>query len=532
MEANENPDPRSLTDAKSSEVPRRVLGERRTEFVRIIVQCLYSLGYRRAAATLESESGVSHDSPEYTALFLDVMAGRWDDCIATIDSIEDMDCGARAAAAFLVWKEHFLELLGLKDGFLMARDVLSERIAPLDMDRQRVHGLARLLISSEGIVNVEDRVRRRLGLLLDLVEVLPPWVRVPSARLEHLVEMTVLKQVASCFYHNSPGEVTLYEDHKCSQEQIPSKCSQILYDHKNEVWFVQFSHNGDYLASSSRDCTAIIWAVNKDDSISLRHVLEGHMKPISFLAWSPNDRMLLTCGNGEALKLWDVCDGMCKFTFTGGANRIISSCAWFPESEKIVCGSWEPDNRIFTCDLEGNELEVWEGERMPKVTDLAVTPDGRCLISICSNKEILIRDFHRGNEWKIHEEHSITSLSLSSDGQFLIVNLNSEEIHLWNINVSSSLPDKFRGHKQGKYVIRSCFGGSNSLFIASGSEDSQIYIWQRHREMPIKILTGHSMTVNCVSWNPAKPRMLASASDDRTVRIWMANVNNNAKFHM
>ncbi|RWW74728.1 hypothetical protein BHE74_00017319 [Ensete ventricosum] len=214
--------------------------------------------------------------------------------------------------------------------------------------------------------------------------------------------------------------------------------------------------------------------VNKDDSISLRHVLEGHMKPISFLAWSPNDRMLLTCGNGEALKLWDVCNGMCKFTFTGGANRIISSCAWFPESEKIVCGSWEPDNRIFTCDLEGNELEVWEGERMPKVTDLAVTPDGRCLISICSNKEILIRDFHRGNEWKIHEEHSITSLSLSSDGQFLIVNLNSEEIHLWNINVSSSLPDKFRGHKQGKYVIRSCFGGSNSLFIASGSEDSQV----------------------------------------------------------
>ncbi|URD87353.1 LisH [Musa troglodytarum] len=54
----------------------------------------------------------------------------------------------------------------------------------------------------------------------------------------------------------------------------------------------------------------------------------------------------------------------------------------------------------------------------------------------------------------------------------------------------------------------------------------EIYIWQRHRETPIKILTGHSMTVNCVSWNPAKPHMLASASDDRTVRIWMANVIN------
>lgn len=54
----------------------------------------------------------------------------------------------------------------------------------------------------------------------------------------------------------------------------------------------------------------------------------------------------------------------------------------------------------------------------------------------------------------------------------------------------------------------------------------QIYIWQRHKEMPIKILSGHSMTVNCVSWNPTRPNMLASASDDRTVRVWLGNQNN------
>lgn len=36
---------------------------------------------------------------------------------------------------------------------------------------------------------------------------------------------------------------------------------QILTEHENEVWFVQFSNNGEYLASSSSDCTAIIWKV-------------------------------------------------------------------------------------------------------------------------------------------------------------------------------------------------------------------------------------------------------------------------------
>lgn len=130
-----------------------------------------------------------------------------------------------------------------------------------------MHKLAFGLISLReiGLVKIENEVihEMRKRLIAELEEVLPPPITLPERRLEHLVEMVVSSQINSCIYHNSFDAISLYEDHHCGRDQIPTETIQILTEHKNEVWFVQFSNNGDYLASSSSDCTAIIWKEDK-----------------------------------------------------------------------------------------------------------------------------------------------------------------------------------------------------------------------------------------------------------------------------
>jgi len=71
----------------------------------------------------------------------------------------------------------------------------------------------------------------------------------------------------------------------------------------------------------------------------------------------------------------------------------------------------------------------------------------------------------------------ITSLALTRDGAYALVNLASQQIHLWDLAKGRPV-QKYTGHVQNKYIIRSCFGGVDESFILSGSEGTAGGPWQ------------------------------------------------------
>ena len=91
---------------------------------------------------------------------------------------------------------------------------------------------------------------------------------------------------------------------------------QILDNHRDEVWHVQFSHSGTMLASASKDTTALVWRVGSLGDPILMHTLAGHDKAVAFLTWSPDDSRILTCG----------ADNEVGFVFIGSLSR--HDCKW------------------------------------------------------------------------------------------------------------------------------------------------------------------------------------------------------------
>lgn len=509
----------------------------REEYIRLLQQSLRGLGFTSIAKNLEDESGVPYEDENVEALSAAVLAGDWKKVQALLESLQVGNEENMVTAKFSILTQKYLEALESSDTDL-AVHTLQVELAPLSVSnrwRQQLHFLASLLLKHSPLLHQMDKgLAGRQALLRKLQQLLPTAVRLPEDRLQVLVEQALQRQRAECIYHNTNEHTfSLLTDHRCSRDRIPTKTVQVLEDHLDEVWHIQFSHNGKYLASASKDCTAIIWEVSPCGGLSVLHVLRGHTDSLAFVAWSPDDDKILTCGNDCHVNLWEVSSGTCLRNYAKHTNHV-TACAWLPCGTRFVSGGH--DKNMYLWDIEGNELYHWA---VARINDLAITSGGRKLVSTCSEKKLRSYDLETHHENAVEVKTAITSISASRDGHFLLANLASQQIQLWEEVSPPRLKEgsveaeqiqglrfvmayKFCGQseKQGRFVIRSCFGGSEESFVVSGSEDSLLYIWHLQSGNLLDVLPGHCGTINAVSWNPARPTMFASASDDHTIRIW------------
>lgn len=80
---------------------------------------------------------------------------------------------------------------------------------------------------------------------------------------------------------------------------------QILQEHSDDVWFLQFSRNGKYLASSSNDRSAIIWEVRLIFDRPLSMVVLTRDYQFSYVNYSFSAVIFLLCLFSGFNKLYD-----------------------------------------------------------------------------------------------------------------------------------------------------------------------------------------------------------------------------------
>ncbi|KAG2172770.1 hypothetical protein INT43_000117 [Umbelopsis isabellina] len=517
-----NPASDSLTNGHTEWVQLSENGNRQVkkhELVRLMVQSLRDLGYSTSATALEKESGYLLESAPVIQFRQGVLEGDWARVDELLPSLQLKDDAHTVELKFLLRRQNYLELLEVRE-LKRAIHVLRNELAPLQFNTEELHALSSLIMCStaeELLKNAnwdgKDGTSRQ-QLLVKLQRFISPTVMVPEHRLNTLLHQSFDQQLNYCLYHNNDEEnFSLYSDHVCDSDHcFPSKTVKVLENHTDEVWYVAFSNNGRYLASVSKDQTCVVWNMS---TFEVTAKLTGHSDGISYCAWSPDDSMLLTCGSDNVVRLWDPLTGGLVGAYKKHTDQV-TSCAWLPDGEHFITGAM--DKCLYLWDTAGNVLYTWPAQR---IMDMAISKDGTRMVTITYEKKIAVYDLINLKpfySWELSEEHSITSISLSDDGRLALVNVSSQELHLWDLD-TKKLVNKYQGQKQVDNVIRSTFGGFNQAFVLSGSEDHNVYVWNRKHGTLLQVLEGHSAMVNSVSWSPTNPNIFASASDDKTVRM-------------
>lgn len=214
-----------------SENPSEMLGPsgkiKRKEFLRIILQCLNSLGYKKTASCLESESGVSYKSKEFVILETLIMTGNLNASLGYLSSLRDIFGEAIEPALFRVFRQCLIEYLK-RDEITLALDMLRKQVSALNMDPYEIQSLASTMFTFEGMGSGNDHDVREI-LLEDLEELLPPPISIPDGRLEQLILTTVMAWVNACMYHNQSDmiPISLFEDHSCGKGHFPTTTTQV-----------------------------------------------------------------------------------------------------------------------------------------------------------------------------------------------------------------------------------------------------------------------------------------------------------------
>jgi eukaryotic-like serine/threonine-protein kinase len=298
-------------------------------------------------------------------------------------------------------------------------------------------------------------------------------------------------------------------------EVEPHGAASVLHGHKNYVYPVAYSPDGQWIASGDWDDKVLLWdAVNGEKAATLPHT--GNIRALVFSTDSM--RLISAAYLDESLHVWNVATARRQSKWKSPGRVVIQALAMSPNGARIAVADADGSASIIDA-ATGAHLQSFRmaaGDFAKK--SLAYSPDGRLLAGTGEDEtQIDIRDAQTGRRSARLIGHSgcVHSVSFSDDGRLLASASADRTVRIWNVAMLK-LVTVLKGHTD---VVFSEAFHPDGKRLASAGRDRAIWIWDLAAGEDVARLEGHMNYVFSLAFSP-DGRSLASGSGDGTVRIW------------
>ncbi len=244
--------------------------------------------------------------------------------------------------------------------------------------------------------------------------------------------------------------------------------------------------------------------------------------PCHAIAWSPDGDLLAT-GEGRLVRLWEVATGR-ELRRLAGHEGMVSAVAWSQDGRLLASASHDRTVRLWEPATGRERARLWGHTSW--VSSVAFQPGaglaGGLLASASYDRTARLWDLRSGRETRSLPGHGswVLSVAWSPNGQRLATGCADGTIRLWN-PTTGDLTGELRGHEDWVRCVAFNAAGMTAEgggLLASASEDRTVRIWETATGRELHRLP-HLDQVHAVAWSP-DGTSLASASEDRTVRLW------------
>lgn len=286
-----------------------------------------------------------------------------------------------------------------------------------------------------------------------------------------------------------------------------------VFIHSGNVVALAWSPDNRRIVTACEDGTAQVWDITSGNQVLVYH---GHVGPVWTVDWSRDGRYIASGGDDHTVQVWDPTSGNLIYTYTGHSAPI-ESLAWSPDSQRVASASDDATVQVWGG-LDGGSPLVYRGHTNWAYS-LDWSPDGARIASGGKDKTVQVWDSRSGQLLMGYRGHTdwVDIVAWSPDAQSIASGADDKTVQIWSPDTGQTALT-YPGPGQ---MIGATWSPDSTQIATSDYTTSAVQIWVPTTGDVTFTYTGHTAPVRFVAWSP-NGQMLASGSEDLTARVWQA----------